>query len=79
MTWTPYGLVSLYSAFINPEDISPLCSTLPALFAKSSMVWSTIFYIFSNKEITKRFKNDFFNRTSTNSEMIQLNKNINKN
>ena len=54
ITWTPYAFVTMYSAFINPDHITPVASTLPAIFAKSSTVWSTIFYIFSNKNIKSR-------------------------
>lgn len=57
LTWTPYSIVSMYSAFIDPSDISPLASTLPAMFAKSSMVWSTILFIYSNDYIKIKFKN----------------------
>lgn len=57
VTWTPYALVSMVSAFIDPHLISPLGTLLPALFAKTSMVWSTMFYILSNKQIkAKVFK-----------------------
>jgi hypothetical protein len=54
LTWSPYAFVTLYSAFVNPDHITPVGSTLPAIFAKSSTVWSTIFYIFSNKNIKSK-------------------------
>ena len=56
MTWGPYSLVSMYSAFISPNHITPLDSTLPAMFAKSSLAWSTILFIYSNKKIKSRVK-----------------------
>ena len=50
ISWTPYAMVSLYSSFIG-DDLPPLAGTLPAMFAKSTLVWSAILYIFSNKQI----------------------------
>lgn len=44
----------MYSALIDPNDISPMGSTVPAMFAKSSFVWSTILFIYSNSEIKTR-------------------------
>ena len=54
ISWTPYALVSMYSAFIDSNDITPLVATLPAMFAKSSTVLSSIFYILSNKKIFEK-------------------------
>ena len=54
ISWTPYALVSMYSAFIDSNDITPLVATLPAMFAKSSTVLSSIFYILSNKKILEK-------------------------
>ncbi len=52
--WTPYAVVALYSAFINENGVEPLWGTLPALFAKSSTIWSSMFYLFLNKKIRRR-------------------------
>lgn len=41
----------MVSAFYDPHFFSPLGTIIPAIFAKTSMVWSTIFYIMSNKQI----------------------------
>ena len=53
LSWTPYGVVSLYRSFIG-NDLSPLLGTLPAMFAKSTLVWSSIFYSYSNKHIRNK-------------------------
>jgi len=45
----------MYSAFINPDHISPLAATIPAMFAKSSMVFSTVLFFYSNKPIRENF------------------------
>lgn len=56
--WSPYAVVSLISAFINPNLISPIGSLIPACFAKSSMTWGALYFIFSNREINRKiFKN----------------------
>ena len=59
ITWTPYALVSMYSAFIRPNSVNGLYSILPALFAKSSMIWLPAFYLFTNVQIKSKtvFKN----------------------
>lgn len=54
MTWTPYALVALISSFISPGYVGPMGATFPAVFAKSSMLWSPFFFIFSNKKVKKR-------------------------
>lgn len=54
ISWTPYAAVALYSAFISTEKIEPILTTLPSLFAKSSMLWSSVLYIFSNRKIRKQ-------------------------
>ncbi|CAF1075996.1 unnamed protein product [Brachionus calyciflorus] len=51
ISWTPYALVSMYTAFFNPKGVSPLFATLPSLFAKSSMLWPSVLYIFSSSNI----------------------------
>jgi len=54
------------------DHITPVGSTLPAVFAKSSTVWSTVFYIFSNKNIKSKMS---FNRSSEkNAHSIKYNK-----
>ncbi len=45
------------SAFINVINTTPLQSALPSMFAKSSLVTSSIFYIFSNKRILDKITN----------------------
>lgn len=49
-------MVSIYAALI--ETVKPLTATLPALFAKSSMFWTSVLYMLTNKQVKSRlFKN----------------------
>lgn len=59
-SWTPYAFVAMYSAFVDPSHISPLGATIPAMFAKSSMIWGTILYLFSNSKIRSKFNQKLF-------------------
>jgi len=55
LTWTPYTFVFLFNSFKkNTNNIDPVLSTVSAVFAKSSVVWSTLFYILSNKTIKSK-------------------------
>ena len=40
--------------FLKIDHITPFISTLPALLAKSSVVWSTLLYMFTNKTIKSK-------------------------
>ena len=53
ISWTPYALASFYTV-LTDFKLSPLLSLFPALFAKSSLVWSSLFYLLSNNQITKK-------------------------
>lgn len=47
-SWTPYGMVSLWSVCRDGRSIPPLVSMLPCLFAKTSTVYNPlIYYAFS--------------------------------
>ena len=56
VSWTPYAFVSFYTAFIDEKAISPLGATLPACIAKSAIVWSTFFFVLTNKNIRSKFQ-----------------------
>jgi hypothetical protein len=53
ISWMPYSIVCLYVAFWD-TDIPPLLGTLPAIFAKSSMLWSSLFYLFTNNQFRRK-------------------------
>ncbi len=66
----------MYIAFIKPNSIDPFISTLPPFFAKSSMLWTSVLYIFSNRQIKKQFSIDLLSvikPNSTNDEVSKKN------
>lgn len=47
-SWTPYAMVSMWSAYKDSSTIPPEVSLLPCMFAKTSTVYNPlIYYIFS--------------------------------
>lgn len=44
-------MVCMYSAFISDKPLPPLYGTVPAIFAKSSMLWTSLVYLLTNKSI----------------------------
>ena len=53
----------MYAAFISADHLSPLASTLPSMFAKSSFVWGTLLYMTTNKEIITKINRQLFMKT----------------
>ncbi|KAK3585626.1 hypothetical protein CHS0354_004543 [Potamilus streckersoni] len=49
-SWTPYAIVSIVTAIINPMSIPTLGKTLPGIFAKCSAIWNPIVYVIRNSE-----------------------------
>ena len=54
VAWVPYTLVAMYSVFINKPEVSPLMGTIPALFAKTSLIWPAILNIIIQKNESKK-------------------------
>ncbi len=52
--WTPYSFVLMYNSFKNSTEQMPELSTISAVFAKSSVVWSTLIYIVTNRSIKSK-------------------------
>lgn len=82
-TWSPYALVCLYTAFINSKRLDDIYETLPAIFAKTSLLWTSLHYIYSNRNI----KNNIFRERNRSSKsfaseksmhMFRLSEQINK-
>ncbi len=55
-SWTPYAFVSFYTGFIDEHAVSPFGATMPAFLMKTSMVWSTVFFVFSSKNIKEKLE-----------------------
>ena len=54
----------MYSALINSSHVTPLASTLPTMFAKLSMVLSSIHFICSNRKIRSKINRSLFTQTN---------------
>ena len=55
VSWTPYAIVCFYAAFLG-HDLSPLAGTLPAMFAKSEFLWSSLVFIWSNRLVRTKLR-----------------------
>jgi hypothetical protein len=59
--WTPYAIITFYVAFIGSDEaletLSPIGMTLPAIFAKSSILLTPISIIMTNTKIKEKLKN----------------------
>ncbi|XP_022096856.1 rhodopsin-like [Acanthaster planci] len=44
VSWSPYAILALYSAFGNSAYLPPLVTTLPAMFAKASTAYNPVIY-----------------------------------
>ncbi|CAF0999718.1 unnamed protein product [Rotaria sordida] len=51
LAWTPYAIMSFICAFIDAEYFPPIFGTIPALFAKTSVVWNPLIYVVRNGNI----------------------------
>lgn len=51
LAWTPYATVLFYSVFFDKDYFSPITSIITACIAKSSMMFSSAFFIYSFKEV----------------------------
>jgi hypothetical protein len=65
LCWLPYSVVSLMR--MTNIQIAPMTATLPSLFAKISLPWNAIYYIFSHQEIYKKFQKLIFRKKGTSS------------
>ena len=59
LSWTPYTIIAAYETF-SPYPIHPLLVTFAAILAKSSMIWSSVIYIFYNKQIRPKINKNLF-------------------
>ena len=54
LTWIPYASEAIYISFVEPRDVGPIYNWLPTIFAKSSMLWCSLFHLTSNFMINKK-------------------------
>ncbi|XP_069106399.1 rhodopsin, GQ-coupled-like [Argopecten irradians] len=48
-SWLPYVIISMYAMFNEMTFLNPWLNMLPSLFAKASVIWNPIIYLFINK------------------------------
>ncbi len=70
-------MIRLIKSYLNfifffSDHITPIISTLPALFAKSSVVWSTLLYMFTNKTIKSKILKTLIFSKNNEKKLIQL-------
>ena len=53
VSWMPYSVVSLMVVFGDPTQIPLTVTMIPALFAKSSIIWNPIIYVARHKDFRK--------------------------
>ena len=61
ISWTPYAIVSFMTAFTSFE-VSPFASTIPAVFAKTSILFSSLFYLCTDDRIQNQLKELFMKK-----------------
>ena len=49
ISWTPYSAVTLTVAFTNVSKVPMTASVLPALIAKTSIIWNPVIYVARHK------------------------------
>ena len=59
--WLPYATVCLVVVFGGDQITWPLLHVIPILFAKSSVCWSPLLYMFCNEEVFQAFFQTFLN------------------
>lgn len=53
ITWLPYAIFSFYKLIYHNTGIDPFWGAIPAMFAKSSLLWNAILFMIMNKRLKK--------------------------
>lgn len=69
ISWSPYATVSLIGQFGDLSLLTPWVSTLPALFAKASVIYNPIVYGMSHPHFRSSLQHLFSSVTSTHQQM----------
>ncbi|RNA24474.1 arthropsin type [Brachionus plicatilis] len=79
IAWLPYAIITLIAQYISPNYlttfVTPLTTSLPAIFAKTSSIYNPILYTLSNKDCKNYFHQLFilkifkFKKNNKNSEI----------
>ncbi|CAH1778013.1 unnamed protein product [Owenia fusiformis] len=49
LSWSPYAIVSLWAAIGDPDSIPMVAVVIPAVIAKSGVIWNPFIYVVMNK------------------------------
>ena len=62
IAWGPYAIITTFAQFSEYSDIyvTPITTSLPALFAKTSAIYNPILYTLTNQECRKYFRRTLF-------------------
>ncbi|XP_068183909.1 opsin-3 [Antennarius striatus] len=53
LCWTPYAVVSMMEAFGRNSMVSPTVAIIPSFFAKSSMAYNPLIYVFMSRKFRR--------------------------
>jgi hypothetical protein len=56
LSWTPYALVTLHTAFISEIELDGLTLVAAEMMAKTSLVWPAVLNLTLNKQIKRKVK-----------------------
>jgi hypothetical protein len=56
ISWTPYALFTLYTAFISEIELDGLTLIAAEMMAKTSLVWPAVLNLTLNKQISRKVK-----------------------
>ena len=62
VSWVPYAAVCIWT--VLGGHVTPFASTLPAMFAKSSLLWTSVLYFITNKNVRSKAVKLVFNKKS---------------
>jgi hypothetical protein len=71
LSWLPYALVSMYVTFVD-ASVPPLLGTIPSMVAKSSMLWTSLFYLFTNTNFKSKLSFNFSSNYATHDNIERI-------
>lgn len=69
VTWLPYSFILLYNTFRASNDPIPNVTNFSLVISKTAFVWSTLLFMFTNRNIRSKLNRKIF---------LKANKNLNQ-